>query len=128
MSAVVPYRGKARRLDPVASAVDQVTEEQVGDASRTARLLTTLLRAVAELSGRWAPQVIDFEGYPVDGTGTTVYRFTHKLGSNVRWYVVDWSGAAAGPGLVRHSSSDSNTLSLVSYAAGVVTIRVEVSG
>ena len=127
-SIVVPRVGKPRRLDRAPTPDEQVTEEQAKDVPRVARLLTSLLRDVAALKRRWAPRVIDFEGFDFDDGGVTVYRFPHGLRSHVRFWVVDWTGATGGPQLVRHASTDVNTLCLVSHEAGTATIRVEEAG
>lgn len=128
MSLVTPRAGKQRRLDRPATPDEQVTEDQVQDPARLTRIFLGLLRDVSALKRRWAPPFIEFEDFEFDDTGTTVYRFPHKLGGRVRWWVVDWTGAADGARLVRHSSSTSDTLCLVSYEVGTATIRVEVAG
>ena len=128
MSAVIKTDGKLRQLDKAAEPPDQVTEEQVQDPKRLSRLLMSMLRDVVTLKRRWWPTFIDFEDVAVDGTGTTKYRFAHRLGKRVRWWPVDWKGATAGPRLVRHADSDDRTLVLVSYTAGTVTLRTEEAG
>jgi hypothetical protein len=128
MSAVIKTDGKLRQLDKTAEPPDQVTEEQVQDSKRLSRLLMSMLRDVVTLKRRWWPTFIDFEDVTVDGTGTTKYRFAHRLGKRVRWWPVDWTGATAGPRLVRHTDSDDRTLVLVSYTAGTLTLRTEEAG
>lgn len=128
MSAVVPLNGNPRQLDRPAEPDERITEEQLKDPSRVARILMALLKEVSTLRRRWNPRVVDHEDRSVDNTGTTLYRFPHNFGARVRWSVIDWSGATAGPRLVRSSASDSNTLVLVSYTTGVATIRIEEAG
>lgn len=125
MSAVIKSDGKLRQLDRAAQPPEQVTEEQVKDPERLSRLLMTMLRDLVTLKRRWWPQFIDFEDTAVDGAGTTKYRFAHRMGKRVRWWPVDWTGATAGPRLVRHTDTDKDTLVLVSYTAGTLTLRVE---
>lgn len=133
MSAVVPTSGTVRQLDRQAEPDEQVDEEQVKDAPRLARLLMRILRDLALLKRRFWPGHIDHEDRVVDSTGTTKYRFPHGFGGRVRWWVVDWQVGSAfklsySPSLSRHTDSDDNTLVLVSYVDGTVTIRVEEAG
>lgn len=127
MSANIDRAGKTRQLDRRAEPEEQVTEEQIADASRLVRLLMAILRAIAMLQRRWAPRRIDFEDRVVDDTGTTVYHFPHKFGGRVRWWVVDWSGTGWSA-LSKHDSTTENTLALVSLVVGTVTVRVEEAG
>lgn len=127
MSAIVDKAGKTRQLDRPAEPSEQVTVEQVADPPTLVRLLMRLLREVAFGNRRWFPQRVDHEDRVVDATGTTKYRFPHGFGGRVRWFPVDWQGAA-GHGLARHDDSDTNTLVLVSYVAGTVTLRIEAAG
>lgn len=132
LSAVIPNVGPVRQLDGRAQPDEQVTEEQAKDPARIARLLMTILRDVATLKRRFWPRRVDHEDRSVDGSGTTLYRFPHNFGGRVRWWPVDWSGAASGPLLVRYDDSDdgtnNDTLVLVSYEAGTLTLRIEEAG
>lgn len=123
-TSVVPISGTRRELDRKAEPDEQVEPNQVADLDRMARLLMSILRDVATLKRRFWPRSIDYEDLPVDGTGTTPYRFAHRFGARVRWYVVDWQGSGA-PELTRDDSTDNDTLVLTSGASGTVTIRVE---
>lgn len=129
MSAIVPPNGtKPRQLDRQAEPEEQVRPEDVKDADKLARLLMRLLRDVARMRRRFLPEYLEHEDRVFDATGTTVYRLPHNLNARVRWWVTDWSGATAGPRLVRHSSTDANTLCLTSYTAGTGTIRIQGAG
>lgn len=128
MSTVVPLNGNVRQLDRPAEPDERVTEEQVKDASRLSRIVMSLLKDVSMLRRRWSPRTVEHEDRAVDNTGTTLYRFPHNFGARVRWYVVDWSGATAGPRLVRNAATDTNTLVLVSYTSGTLTLRIEEAG
>lgn len=128
MSAVIKTDASIRQLDKPSEPQAQVTEEQVTDPKRLSRILMSILRDVAQLKRRWWPSFLDFEDTTVDGTGTTKYRFPHRFKNRVRWWPVDWTGATAGPRLVRHSDTDSDTLVLVSYTAGTLTLRIEEAG
>lgn len=128
MSAIVPAVGPLRTLDQPAEPDEQITPDQVEDTSRMARLLMRIVRDVARLRRRWAPRFIEFEGRVVDATGTTAYRFAHGFGNaRVRYWVVQWSGAAA-HNLRYSTASDANTLVLTSTSAGTATVRVEEGG
>lgn len=128
MSAVAPKYGPVRRLDRASEPDERVTVDDLKSPDYLARLLMRILRELADLRRRWWPKRIDVEDRDVDGTGSTKYRFPHGFGGRVRWWVVDWSGASSVAGLMRHSDSDNNTLVLVSWVAGTVTVRIEEAG
>lgn len=127
MSAVFAS-GKVRQLDKLSRPDDQITEEQVKDPERLSRMMQDILRNIAKLQRRWSPRFAEHEDVQVDGTGTTKYRFAHRFGKRVRWWPVDWADATGGAQLVEHSDTDENTLVLVSYEAGTVTLRIEEAG
>lgn len=127
MSAVVEGTRAPRQLDKPAEPDEQVTEHQVADLPRLARVLMTLLRDVAALKRRWAPHYIDFAGYVFDATGLPTHRFPHPFKGKIRWWVVDWNGAV-GHSLSRDTSTTSDTLVLFSVVAGTATLRIEESG
>lgn len=126
--AVIPPAGPPRQLDRQPEPDEQVTEYEVKDASKLARLFTRVLRDVAEIRRRWAPRVVDHRDVAVDATGSTVYRFPHGFGGRVNWWPVDFVGGTYGAALIRHESTDNDTLCLVSNEAGTVTIRIEEAG
>lgn len=107
-----------------------VTEEDVKDASKLARLVAGIAKDVAALKRRFAPRRIDFEDRAVTSSGTVKYQFHHGFGGRVRWWVVDWQPSSLGdvPSFQRHSSSDANTLVLLSSTNGTATVRVEEAG
>lgn len=127
MSAIVPIRGEIRQLDRRAEPDEQVQADDIAEAPRLVRLLMRILRDLAALKRRWWPQFIDFEDITVLGDGTTPYGLPHSFGTRVRYWPVDWVGAAA-PCLRRHDATTEDTLVLTSTSAGVVTVRVERSG
>lgn len=126
-AAIVPSSGPVRQLDNGLDPEEVIRPDQVGDANIVARILGRILRDIAKLKRAWNPSRIDFEDFVVDATGTKVFRFEHKFGARVRFWPVDWVGAGA-PVLLRDSSSDLNTLAVVSKVAGTLTLRVEVAG
>lgn len=123
MSTNITPENKVRQLDRRAEPDEQVTEEDVKDPPRMVRLLMRILRDIATLKRRWAPRRIDFEGIVANGT----HRLEHGFGGPVRWWVVEWDGAAAAH-FYKDTSSTNDTLALVSTVAGNAIIRVEESG
>lgn len=127
VSAIVTANGTVRQLDQAAEPDEQIQPDDVADTSRLVRLLMRMLRDITTLRRRWWPRCIDFEDIVVTGTGLVRYRLPHGFGQRVRWWPVDWSGAATSA-LSKDSTSDINTLVLISYAFGTVTVRVEEAG
>ncbi len=128
MSANFPLRGPVKQLDRRAEPEEQITEDQATEPPRVARLLMSLLRDVATLKRRWWPRRLDFEDRAVDSTGTTLYRFEHRLGGRVRWWVVDWQSSVGSPWLNRDATTSNDVLVLVSLVSGTATIRIEEAG
>lgn len=119
--------GKSRSLDRKVEPDELVREDDAADTSKLARLLTRVLRDLADLRRRFAPRRTDFEDVHV-GTGT-YHRFPHRFGGRVRWWVVDAAGAQ--PSMLRDypdAQTDADTLVLYSYAEAVITLRVEEAG
>ncbi len=128
MSAVVDYvTGKGRSLERVASASTSTTEKDVQEPSVLVRLLTELRRDVAGLLARRRARFIDYLNVPLDATGTTLIPFEHRFGGDVRFWVVDWNGAAP-PNVRKHAATTSHVLVVTSTSAGTATIRVEEAG
>ncbi len=128
VSALVLPNGKVHQLDSHAEPDEQVQQKDVAEAPQLVRLLMRILRDVALMKRRWWPATIDHRDRVVDATGTALHRFPHGFGGRVNWWPVDWTNAVTCPQLVRHASSDADTLVLVSYEAGTVTLRVEAAG
>jgi hypothetical protein len=128
VSAIYNASGVMRQLDRPSDPEEQVNDDQISDETQMSRLMMGILRDIVKMKRRFWPSYLEFEDRTVDASGTTVLRLTHNFGKRVRWWVVDWSGASSGHHLVKHASSDLNTLALVSFTAGTVTVRVEESG
>jgi hypothetical protein len=129
MSTNVRSNGDVVQLDRRPEPDENVTEKAVADPPSLARFVLRLFRAVSTLHRRWWPRRVDFEDQAVDATGLTVYDFPHNFNGRVRWWLVDWSSADfVAPTLVRYTTTDDNTLRLISYVAGTATIRVEEAG
>ena len=128
MSARIDFAGRAYRLERPAEPDERVTEDDVKDAGKLARLLLRMLKDVGVLKRRFWPRRIDFEDQAVSTAGALV-TLTHGFGGRVRWYLVDWeSSGTSAPVLKRDSATDNNSLVLASYVAGTATIRVEEAG
>ena len=118
----------SRQLDGKPQPDEQVTEADVTDAPKLARLLTRLLAEIAKLKRPHNPRRLVFTDVVVDSTGTTPFRFTHKFGGSVNWWVVGWQGSGGHYNLDEDLSTDKDTLVLVSYSTGTVAICVEERG
>lgn len=127
-AARIDASGKVYRLDGSILPRAAVTPADVQEPAKLARLVAEAHRAAAEANARANPRRIDHEDVAVDNTGTTKYRFEHGFGGRVRWWVVGWSGASAGPQLIEDGDTGNDTLVLVSKVAGTVTVRIEEAG
>lgn len=136
-AARVDSAGKVKQLGPKASADEVVTELDVQQPSKLARLLCRILAQLAALRRQWAPRRLDFEDVVLAGAaGAGVgVRLQHNFGGRVRWWVVEWTfgggGAASGPVLLKGVAAGEitdSTIVLYSYQAGTATIRVEEAG
>jgi hypothetical protein len=119
--------GKSRQLDRKAAADELVPESDVTDASKLAKLLTRIVKGLAELQRAFVPRRTDFED--VDVPNGDFVRFPHGFGGRVRWWIVDVEGND--PQMLRVSPdtlSDENTLVLYSGQATRLTLRVEQAG
>lgn len=125
--AIVKQDGTARQLDRRAQTDEVVAEQDVQDAPKLTKLLIRMLRDTASLRRRWWPRRIDFEDVALDATGSKLFQLRHGFGGRVRWWIVEWNGAAA-PNTRRHADTTADTLVLLSTVAGTATIRVEEAG
>lgn len=114
-----------RSLDRKVGADEVVSVEDVADTSKLARLLTRILKLLADVRRSFVPRRTDFEDKDVDASGTVRHRFAHGFGGRVRWWVVD---SDAVPALVRHADTNANTLVLTSTVACRLTLRIEEAG
>ena len=128
MSAVIDHvTGKGRSLDRIPETPTPLAERDVEDRSTVVRLLSGLLRDVARLAGRWTPRHVDFVGVVLDATGTALLPLHHGFGGVVRFWIVDWDGAAA-HNVRKHTSTTNHVLVLTSTSAGTATVRIEEAG
>lgn len=82
-------------LDRTTSNDEMVTEADVKEPPKLARLLTKLVRDVRALVGERAPRRQDFEDQTV-GVNGAVVRLPHPFKNRVRWSVVGWQAATTG--------------------------------
>jgi hypothetical protein len=128
MSANIDYEsGRVTRLDRLPEARTPLTEGDVKEPATLVRILDGLLRDLAKVLGLWRPRRLDWVDVTLDATGTTLFRFEHRFDGVVRFWVVDWDGAAA-HNVRKDTTTDDNTLVLTSTSAGAATIRVEEAG
>lgn len=135
--AKITGAGAVKPLDGKAPPDQQVTEKDVQEPPKLARLLTDVLRDLAALKRRHYPRRIDFEDQAAPGP----IRLRHGFNGRVRWWVVDWTSAgtnlvdsggdtlsASWCDLTKQSDSDANMLVLQGHVTGTATIRVEEAG
>lgn len=128
MSARINSAGKVYQLDRPAEPDERVTEEDLRDAPKLARLLTRLLKDVAVMRRRFQPETLDFEDRAV--ISGDALRLTHGLNARVRWSIVDWTPTTPGDAALfeKDASTDLKTLVLLVGNSGTVSIRVELAG
>ncbi len=121
--------GKVTQLDARAGAREVVTESDVQDPSKLAKLLTRILADVASLTRAWRPARLDFEDVAVSTAGAAV-PLQHNMNGRVRWWVVGWQCTTNVAPILREDTTNTtaSTLVLLSYVAGTATIRVEAAG
>jgi hypothetical protein len=128
MAARIDRAGNVYQLDRPAGPDETVSEEDVQDPGKLARLLVRILKDVAAIKRRFFPRRLDFEDRAV--TAGDSLRLPHSFNARVRWWVVDWlpdSTGDAGTFEVDAASSDLFTLVLTAHNTGTATIRVEVA-
>lgn len=129
-SANIDTSGRITQLDGKAAPDEVVTEDDVKEASKLARILFRILKELAEIRRRWWPRKLDFTDMTLDAAGTLFY-LPHDFNGRVRFWVVDFRvvGAAGAPIIQRDATETTpNVLALRSYKEAEVTIRVEEAG
>jgi hypothetical protein len=129
MAAIIRPNGQVRQLDRPPTLDEVITEADVQDPSKLARLLLRLVKDVTTMLRRFWPRRVEFEDWPV-GTAGEIVTLIHGFEARVRWYVVDWRSAGTdAPVLIQDTDATTPTkLVLASHVAGTATIRVEVAG
>lgn len=128
MAARVSGAGRVYQLDRAAEPDEIITEEDVKDAGKLARLLVRVLRDLADIKRRFFPRRIDFEDRAV--VSGDVLRLPHGFGARVRYWVVDWRPTTPGdiPVFDRNAGTNASTLMVNVGNSGTVTVRVESAG
>lgn len=126
MSARIESDGAVVQLDGRTEPDEVVTPEDAADTSKLARLLARVLKDIATLKRRWAPQFIDFEDVVVSTAGASV-TLAHGFGGRVRWHLVGWQSSGTSAPVLKEDTTNTTatTLVLLSYVAGTATVRVE---
>lgn len=102
-TARIDSAGKAYQLDRPAQPDEVVTEQDVQQPAKLARMLGKLLKDVAGLLRRANPARIDFENV-VCGTNGTSVRLAHRFNGRARWSVIGWDTPSASGGQPWRSS------------------------
>jgi hypothetical protein len=128
-AARVASDGAVTQLGGKAAPTDVVTETDVQDPAKLARMIARVVGDVAALKRRFAPRRVDFHDITTAAGGTAI-RLEHGLNGRVVWWPIDYqmTGATVAPILQRSSLTDASTLVLLSYTTGTVSIRVEEYG
>ena len=128
-SAKIAADNAVTQLDRAPQPDELVTEKDVTEPYKLARLLGRVLKDIASLRRRWVPRRIDFEDRTVETGGATV-TLHHNFVGRVRWYVIGWQSNGTDPPTLIEDTSNTDTRALVleSYVAGTATIRVEEAG
>ena len=132
MSAAT-FRSRAVvKLDRPAQPDVQLTEEDAQNPKKISVVVTKLLRDVAGLLRRFAPQERTFEDIAVAGsTGSPVsVRLPHGLNGRVRWWIADWSSTSTVAPVFRTNTTNTtkNVLVLSCCTTGTVSIMVRGAG
>ena len=125
----VDAAGKITQLGSKPAASVDVTEDDVSGIPKLARLISGIMADIATLRARYYPRCHDFEGVVCGTIGATTALLEHGFGGGVRWWIVNWTGASAGPSLVEYAAgTTATTIQFQSYVAGTATVRVEEAG
>jgi hypothetical protein len=127
MPARIDRAGKVHQLDRPAEPDELVTEEDVMDAPKLARILVRILKDIATIKRRFWPRRTDFEDREV--TSGDTLRLPHNFNARVRWWVVDWIPTTPGdiPVFERSATTTTRVLALDVGNSGLVSVRVEVA-
>jgi hypothetical protein len=124
----INLNGVMQRGRRFVSSAESVKETDVVDPSKLAETIRRLQARLADVESRTPPEAIEFE-LTVPAAGGLV-TMTHNFNTPVRWYPVQWlpsspTAPAGGPELAHDSSSTLTDLTIRSYRAGRVVVRVE---
>jgi hypothetical protein len=131
MSARIDDDGTVTPLDGKATPDEVVTEDDVQKPPVLSRLIARVLRDVALLNRRWAPQRLVYPDRVSTGsTGAPqTFRFEHRLAGRVLWWVADWkSTATVAPAVRKTTATTEDTLVLQVMTAGTFTLVIEEAG
>ena len=128
-----------KQLEGRAEPDQAVTEADVQEPPKLARLLTSILKDIATRKRRHYPRRIDFENLVCTSNNKLTLR--HAFGGRVRWWVVEWTSSGTplvdsggdtlvikSPMIHQTAASTADVLILQCDVAGTATIRVEEAG
>lgn len=124
----IDLNGILQRARRFVSRPSSASAEEVKDPNKLAEIIRQLSLRVQELEARTPPEAIEIamqvEGSPVI---TVDYRFTHGLGTNVRWYPVYWYTDRNHPIMFsqEEQAEDMNSVVLRAFCHGTVIMRFE---
>ncbi len=124
--ARVASDGRVTQIDGKATAPEIVTESEVQEPAKLARLLGRLVVEVAALRRRFAPRRTDFEDCVVTNPAT-ILTLEHSFGGRVRWWIVDQTSAMMA-NQTADTTADTLVLSVYGDADGTCTVRIEEAG
>ncbi len=122
----VDSAGVVTQLGAKATPDEIVTQDDVKEPVKLAKMLTRIISLLSALRRIWVPRTIDFEDVAVPGGGGLV-TLQHNFGGRVRWWVVDVFGSSTFL-LQRNAATTSDTLVLSSNQSNTLTIRVQEAG
>lgn len=127
MSAYFAADGTVTQLDGKAEPTDTVTNDDLKDASKITRLITSMLKDLAALKRRFAPDHNDFD---IVSTGTSITPFLKSLNHGYKGRVRTWIVSQETPGSISSSGPALNngTVTVAIWFSGKLTIRVEEGG
>jgi len=114
MTAAIESDGTVRPLDGKAAPDAIVTEDDVQEPSKLAKILTRVIREIAGLKRQFVRERIDFEDVEISSSKSVM--LAHGFGGRVRYSIGAWSAAGGlPPVLATSSSTDNDTLVLDAY-------------
>ncbi len=125
-AARIDAAGAVTTLDGRAEPDETVTENDVKDTAKLAKVLARVLATIALLKRSWTPSRVDFEDCVVTNP-FTILTLEHGFGGRVRWWVVDQTSAMSAN---QTANTTADTLELYIYGDtdGTCTVRVEEAG
>lgn len=116
--------GKVTRLDGKADPEEVVTEADVKDPAKLAKMLARVLATVAGLRRSFVAKRVDFEELTVLSAGNTV-SVQHNFNGNVRWWVIDGTTFVFAKRNTTLTTATTLALDVSGSVNGTFSLRVE---